>query len=150
MDWRARERFLEQYEGGSLASEEVLSAVEARLAMNLRKQVQKNLGEVFELTGCTAVGREIKAGRNVTENAEFGIRVCVHPKSGPRVDPTTLKFTRQSKRGRELDEKFIKLTNEMLETGGFPLMDPDLLLNMRKRDKEFEQDVAARRRKRQK
>jgi len=148
MDWHDRERFLKKYEGGSLASEEVLSAVEARLAMNLRKQVQKNLGEVFELTGCTAVGREIRAGRNVTGNAEFGIVTCVHPKSGPRVDPSTLEFFPQSKKGKELDEKFIKLTNEMLETGGFPRMDPHLLSNMRKKDKEFEQDVAARRRKR--
>jgi len=131
-------------------SEAVLSAVEKRLARNLRKQVQKGLGEIFELTNCKAVGREIRAGRNVTGNAEFGIRLCVHPKIGPRVDPTTLKFTPQSKRGKEMDEKFIKLTNDMLETGGFPKLPSDLLSSMRKEDKEFERKVKARRKKRSK
>lgn len=131
-------------------SEKVLSAIATRLEKNLRKQVQKNLGDVFSYANCKAVGREIKAGRNVTKNAEFGIRMCIHPKSGPRVDPTTLKFTRQSKKGRELDEKFIEKTNMMLETGGFPKMDPDLLSNMRKKDKEFELEIKARRKKRKK
>jgi len=131
-------------------SAKVLSAIEKRLAKNLRKQVQKNLGEVFEYASCKAVGREIKAGRNVTGNAEFGIRTCIHPKSGPRVDPTTLKFTPQSKRGKELDEQFIEKTNLMLETGGFRKMNPKLLSNMRKKDKEFEREIAARRKKRKK
>ncbi len=147
MNWQDREQFLQKYEGEPLASEAVLSAVEKRLAENLRKQVQSNLGEVFEFAGCTAVGREIKAGRNVTGNAEYGIRMCIHPKSGPRVDPTTLKFTRQSKKGRELDEKFVEKTNMMLETGGFSKMSATLLSDLRKKDKEFEQEVAARRRK---
>ncbi|MBA7490043.1 hypothetical protein ES702_00577 [subsurface metagenome] len=128
-------------------SEAVLRAVEKRLAKNLRKQVQKGLGEIFELTNCTAVGREIRAGRNVTGNAEFGIRLCVHPKTAPRVDPKTLKFTPQSKRGKEMDERFIQLTNNMLETGGFPKMDPNLLSSMRKKDKEFEREIKARRKK---
>ena len=128
-------------------SEKVLDAIATRLEKNLRKQVQKGLAEVFELANCTAVGREIRAGRNVTGNAEFGIRLCVHPKTAPRVDPTTLKFYPQSKRGKEIDEKFIKLTNDMLETGSFPKMDPNLLSSMRKKDKEFERDIKARRKK---
>ena len=99
------------------------------------------------MANCTAVGREIKAGRNVTGNAEFGIRMCIHPKSGPRVDPSTLEFFPQSKRGRELDEKFIQKTNMMLETGGFPQMDPNLLTRLREKDKEFEQEIAERREK---
>jgi len=131
-------------------SEKVLSAVATRLEKNLRKQVQKNLGEIFVLTNCKAVGREIKAGRNVTKNAEFGIWNCVHPKTGPRVDPTTLRFYPQSKRGKELDEQFIEKTNLMLETGGFKKMNPKLLSNLRKQDKEFEREVAARRKKRKK
>jgi len=128
-------------------SEKVLSAVATRLEKNLRKQVQKGLAEVFELSNCTAVGREIRAGKNVTGNAEWGIRYCIHQKTAPRVDPTTLKFTRQTKKARELDEKFIKLTNDMLETGGFPKLSPDLLSNMRKKDKEFEREISERRRK---
>ena len=131
-------------------SEKVLSAIATRLEKNLRKQVQKNLGDVFSYANCKAVGREIKAGRNVTKNAEFGIRMCIHPKSGPRVDPTTLKFTRQSKRGKKLDEQFIEKTNLMLETGGFKKMNPNLLSDLRKKDKEFEREIKARRKKRRK
>lgn len=127
-----------------------MSAVEKRLARNLKKQVQKNLAEVFTLANCTAVGREIKAGRNVTGNAEWGIRYCIHQKTAPRVDPSTLKFTRQSKEAKKIDEKFIKITNDMLETGGFPKLPPDLLSSMRKKDKEFEREIVARRKKRRK
>jgi len=128
-------------------SEKVLEAVATRLEKNLRKQVQKGLAEVFELANCTAVGREIRAGKNVTGNAEWGIRYCIHQKTAPRVDPSTLKFTRQSKEARGLDEKFIKLTNDMLETGGFPRLPSDLLSSMRKKDREFEREISERRRK---
>jgi len=133
-----------------MSDQAVLSAVEKRLARNLRTQVQNGLAEVFSLASCKAVGREIKAGRNITKNAEFGIRTCIHPKTGPRVDPKTLKFSPQSKRGRELDEKIIKKTNEMLETGGFPQMSSTLLSNLRKQDKEFEEEIKARKRERRK
>jgi len=128
-------------------SEKVLEAVATRLEKNLRKQVQKGLAEVFELANCTAVGREIRAGKNVTGNAEWGIRYCIHQKTAPRVDPSTLKFTRQSKEAKKLDEKFIKLTNDMLETGGFPKLPSDLLSSMRKKDREFEREISERRRK---
>jgi len=131
-------------------SEAVLNAIEKRLARNLKKQVQKGLAEVFDLTNCKAVAREIRAGRNVTGNAEFGIRLCVHPKTAPRVDPATLKFYPQTKRGKELDEKIIEKTNQMLETGGFPKMSPNLLSSMRKKDKEFEKEIKAIRKKRSK
>ena len=127
-----------------------MSAVEKRLARNLKKQVQKNLAEVFTLANCTAVGREIKAGRNVTGNAEWGIRYCIHQKTAPRVDPSTLEFTPQSKKAKKIDEKFIKITNDMLETGGFPKLPPDLLSSRRKKDKEFEREIAARKKKRRK
>jgi len=131
-------------------SEKVLSAIATRLEKNLRKQVQKNLGDVFSYANCKAVGREIKAGRNVTGNAEWGIRYCIHQKTAPRVDPSTLKFTTQSKEAKKLDEKFIKLTNDMLETGGFPKLPSDLLSSMRKKDREFEREIKARRKKRKK
>lgn len=131
-------------------SEKILDAVATRLEKNLRKQVQKNLAEVFDLTNCKAVAREIRAGRNVTGNAEWGIRFCVHQKTAPRVDPRTLKFTPQSERAKKLDEKFIKLTNDMLETGGFSKLPSDLLSRMRKKDREFEREIKERRRKRRK
>jgi len=127
-------------------SEKVLTAVANRLEKKLRKQSQKALAEVFTETGCKAVGREIKAGRNVTGNAEFGIRVCVHPKIGPRYDPTTGKFTPMSARGKHLLEQFVSKTNYLLETGGFRRMSPNLIPNLRKKDRAFKKEVRRRRR----
>jgi len=131
-------------------SEKVLKAIEKRLDKNLKKQVQNGLAEIFSLASCKAVAREIKAGRNVTGNAEFGIVMCIHPKTAPRVEPRTLKFSPQTKRGKELDEQFIEKTNLMLETGGFPKMRSDLLSRMRKKDKDFEAEIKARRKARKK
>ncbi len=131
-----------------MMSEKVLDAVATRLEKNLKKQVQKGLAQVFEEANCKAVGREIRAGRNVTGNAEWGIRFCIHQKTSPRVDPRTLRFTPQTKKAKELDEKFIKLTNDMLETGGFPKLPSDLLSRLRKKDRDFEREISERRRKR--
>ena len=131
-------------------SDKVLSAIENRLQKKLKKQVQDGLATVFSEASCKAVAREIKAGRNVTGNAEFGIRMCIHSKTVPRVDPKTLEFTPQSKRGKEMDERFIELTNNMLETGGFKKMNPYLLSRLRKKDKDFEKEIKKRRAKRKK
>ena len=125
-------------------SERVLNKIEKRLQKNLRKQVQNGLAEVFAYSNCKAVAREIKAGRKVTENAEFGIRMCVHPRVGPRYNPSTKKFTPQTSKGKRLEEAFIKKTNMMLETGGFRKMSPNLLSRLRKGDKEFAQEVKRR------
>lgn len=128
-------------------SEKILGAIATRLEKNLKKQVQNNLSEVFKEANCTAVAREIKTGRNVTGNAEFGIRFCIHNKTAPRVDPKTLRFTRQPKRAAENERKFIEITNDMLEAGGFSKMNPNLLKDIRKGDREFEQDIRTRRKK---
>ena len=125
-------------------SEKVLSAIADRLEKNLRKQSQNGLAEIFTLTGCKAVGREIKAGRKVTENAEFGIRVCVHPKIGPRFNPTTGKFTPMSAKGNRLLSQFVIKTNHLLEAGGFRKMSPSLIPNLRKKDREFQEMVKRR------
>ncbi len=125
-------------------SEKVLNAIADRLERNLRKQAQNALAEVFTETGCKAVGREIKAGRKVTENAEFGIRVCVHPKIGPRFNPTTGKFTPMSAKGNRLLSQFVSTTNDLLETGGFRKMSPSLIPNLRKKDRDFQEMVKRR------
>lgn len=128
----------------AIETQAALDRLESRVNKKLRKQVQNGLAEIFTLSSCTAVGKEIKAGRKVTENAEFGIRVCVHPKVGPRYNPTTKKFHPQTAKGKRLEEAFIKKTNMMLETGGFKKMSPNLLSSMRKGDKEFAQEVKQR------
>ena len=127
-----------------MMSEKILKAVEARLNKQLKKQAQNNLAEIFNLASCKGVAREIKAGRNVTGNAEFGIAVCIHPKVAPRVNPTTLKFSPMTKRGKQLEKEFIEKTDLLLESGGFPKMRSDLLARMRKKDKAFELEIKAR------
>ena len=126
-------------------SKRVLDAVERRLQKNLRKQVQKGLAEVFELSNCKAVGREIKAGRKVTGNAEFGIRMCVHPKIGPRYNPTTKRFYPMTAKNKRREKKFVDLVNDMLETGGYKKMSPTLISRLRKGDREFAREVKKRR-----
>ena len=126
-------------------SSAVLNKIESRLSKKLKKQVQNGLAEVFSEVSCKGVGKEIKAGRRVTAQAEYGIRMCVHPKIGPRYNPTTKKFTPMSSKGNRLLENFIDTTNNMLETGGFRKMNPKLLANLRKKDKEFEKSVKKRR-----
>ena len=122
----------------------VLSKIEARLNKKLKKQVQNGLAEVFREVSCGGVAKDIKAGRKVTESAAFGIRMCVHGKVGPRYNPTTKKFYPQTAKGRRLEEAFIDKTNQMLEMGGFRKMNPNLLKNLRKKDKAFEKRVKKR------
>lgn len=127
-------------------SEKVLTALEQRLDKKLKKQAQNALSVIFTDLSCKAVGREIKAGRKVTGNTELGIRMCVHPKVGPRFNPTTGVFTPMSAKGKRLEENFVKTTNKLLESGGFRKMTPNLIPNLRKKDKAFEKRVKGRKR----
>ena len=127
-----------------MMSEKLLKAVEKRLNQKLKKQAQDGLSVVYRELGCNAIAREIKAGRKVTGNAEFGIRMCVHPKVGPRFNPTTGKFTPMSARGKRLEEKFVENVDGLLETGGFRKMSPSLIPRLRAKDKAFEKRVKRR------
>lgn len=127
-------------------SEKVLKAVEKRFDKKLKKQAQNALSEVYRELSCKAVAREIKAGRKVTGNAEFGVRRCVHPKVGPRFNPTTGKFTPMSAKGRRLEQKFVENVNGLLESGGFRKMSPRLIPKLRAQDKAFEKRVKGRKR----
>ena len=129
-----------------MMSEKLLKAVEKRFDKKLRKQAQDALSEVYSELGCKGIAREIKAGRKVTGNAEFGIRMCVHPKVGPRFNPTTGKFTPMSARGRRLEEKFIENVDGLLESGGFRKMSSNLIPRLRKKDRAFKESVKRRRR----
>jgi hypothetical protein len=125
-------------------SEAVLKAVEKRLNEKLKQQVREGLSEVFTKLSCKGVAEQIKKGKDVTGNAEYGIRFCVHNKVGPRVDPETLSFSPQTKRAREIEHKFIELINKSLETGGFSAMSPTLLQDIRKGDRKFERTIIER------
>ena len=125
-------------------SERTLRAIEKRLDAKLKKQVQNGLAEVFDLASCKAVAREIKAGRKVTGNAEFGIRVCIHPKIGPRYDPSTKKFSPMTAKAKKLEKKYVNKVNDMLEAGGFRKMSPKLISGLRKKDKAFERRMKKR------
>jgi len=118
-----------------------LDKLERTLDLKMKKQVQTGLAELYETLGCGATAKEIKAGRKVTANAEYGIRICVHPKTEPRVNPETLEFFPQTKKNMELEEKFVDRVNIVLESGGFKRMSPSLLPNLRKKDREFENRI---------
>lgn len=127
-----------------MMSERTLRAIEKRLDAKLKKQVQNGLAEVFSEVSCKAVAREIKAGRKVTGNAAFGIRTCVHPKIGPRYNPSTKKFFPMTAKAKALERKFVGKVNDMLEAGGFRKMSPKLISGLQKKDKAFEKRVKRR------
>ena len=128
-----------------MAKYPVLDALEKRFDKALQQQSRDALSEVYDLLSCKAIAREIKAGRNVTENAAFGIRICVHDKVGPRYNPTTKKFTPMSAKAKKIEEKFVENVNYLLETGGYKKLSPNIIPHLRKKDKEFEQRVKKRR-----
>lgn len=130
-----------------MSASQDLKQIEKILNEDSKKQVQTGLAKIFVKLKCNGVAKEIKAGRKVTENAEFGIRVCVHPKTAPRVNPETYEFFPQTKRAMEYEEKFIDTMNKALEQGGFRRMSPSLLSDLRKGDKEFKNRIEKLRRK---
>jgi len=46
------------------------------LDLKLKKQTQDGLAKVYDAAGCGGVAKEIRAGRNVTKNAEYGIYIA--------------------------------------------------------------------------
>lgn len=116
----------------------ILRRVKKVTKQALKKQTQDGLAKVFTELSCKGVAREIKAGRKVTGNAAFGIRVCVHGKLGPTINVKTGKFSKMTKRAKQIEKDFIKLTNKMLVNGGFKRMPSTLLSGMRKKDRAFE------------
>ena len=125
--------------------EQKLKQLERTFDKDLQKQAQDNISKFYKKVGCTAIAKEIKEGRNVTKNAEFGIRSCVHGKIAPTVNPKTLKFYPQTKKQMELEKNIIKNVNKLLENGGYHKMSSSLLSDIRKRDKEFEKDIRKKR-----
>lgn len=122
-----------------------LKVLEKKLDKALKKQTQQGLADIFDELRCKAVASKIRQGRNVTGNAEFGVKMCVHDRIGPRYDPIKKKFTPMSKSAKSIESKFVKLTNDMLKTGGFKPMSPQLISKFRKGDREFEREVKRRR-----
>ena len=125
--------------------EKVLKGIEKQLKGKLRKQSVDALASVYNQMGCKAVSKEIKAERNVTGNAEFDIKICVHNKIGPRFNPTTDTFYPMTARNKVLEKKFVHGVNELLGTGGFKKMNPGLISSLRKKDRKFQLDVKKRR-----
>lgn len=118
-----------------------LNKVKKLLDSNLRKQTQDGLFEVYKELGCLGVAKEIRAGRNVTGNAEYGIRMCLHEKVGPRVNPDTLEFHPMTNKAMEIEEKFVDRIDKVLENGGFEKMSPSLLSGLRRKDEAFEERI---------
>lgn len=130
--------------GSDKRNRKILVGIENRLDDNLKIQAQDAIAELYTDLGGAAMAKEIKAGRNVVGNVEFGIKILVHNKVGPRYDPTTKKFTPMSAKGRQLEDDFVKNMNGLLENGGFKKINPNLIPNLRKRDIDFEKEVKMR------
>ena len=131
-------------------SERILKMAQKAANEALKKQVQVGLSKLFTELSCKAVAKEIKAGRNVTGNVAFGIKMCVHDKVGPTVNVDTLKFNPMTKKAKLMEKKFIKYTNFLLKQGKFKPLPSDLVSKMRKKDKAFEQKIRKRRAERKK
>lgn len=127
----------------------ILRAVEKRLDAKLKQQVREGLAEGFTQLSCKDVANEIRKGRDVSGNVEYGVMHCVHDKLGPRVDPSTLEFSPQPRKARDLEHRFIGMVNKTLEMGGYPQIDQaKVLRELRSKDRAFEKMVAKQRRKR--
>jgi len=128
-------------------SERLLRKVEKAAEVALKKQTQEGLAKIFTMLSCKGVAKEIKAGRNVSGNVEFGIRHCVHPKIGPRVNVKTWKFTRMTPKAKRIEKNFLKYANKMLTSAGFREVSPKLLTKLSQGDKAFERKIKTRRKK---
>ena len=126
-------------------AERILGNLKKTTDLALKKQSQEGLAKIFSMLGCKGVAGQIKAGRKVTGNAEFGIRFCVHDKIGPRVNVETMKFSPQTQEAKQLEEAFVKNVNKLLEVGGFSKLSSGLLGKLREKDEAFERQVKSRR-----
>jgi len=131
-------------------SERILKMAQKASSEALAKQTQEGLYKVFIELRCGGVAKEIKAGRNVTGNAAYGVRMCVHDKIGPRVNVETLKFIPMTKRAEEIEKKTVAYIDLILKNGGFKPLPSDLISQLRKKDKAFEQKIKKRRAERKK
>lgn len=129
-------------------SARMLRQVEKVAEQALKKQTQEGLAKIFSQLSCKGVAREIKAGRKVAGNVEFGIRLCVHEKLGPRVNVKTMKFTPMTTKAKKIEKKFVKFANVLLKNGGFRQVSPKLISDLAKKDKAFERKIAKRRKRR--
>lgn len=126
-------------------AEAILRKAKRISAEALKKQTQEGLAKIFSELSCKGVAKEIKAGRNVVGNVEYGLRLCIHDKLGPRVNVETRKFIPMTDRDKEIEEQMVKLMNKALENGGFRKVSPTLIPTLRKKDEEFKQRVESRR-----
>jgi len=125
-------------------SQVMLDRLEKRLVAKQKKRIQDGLAEVFSTVSCKGVAKQIKTGKNVSGNAAYGFRMCVHPKLGPTVNVKTGKFYPQTQRNKNRERKMVVLTNKLLKLGGFKQMPKTLISGLRKKDKAFEKRMKVR------
>jgi len=126
------------------AQRKTLADVQKSCDKKIKKQVQEGLGKVFNQFGYRGVANEIKHGRNVRGNVEFGLRF-IHDKIGPRVNVDTYKVTPMSKTAKRRERKMFNLFNKLLKQGGYKPISPALLQKFRKGDMAFKRKMAKRR-----
>lgn len=157
MSWKTRKRGSRKQRGTRFRTKRKttmsvpsIQKLEKMADLALKKQVQEGLAKSFTKLGMKGVANEIRHGRNVTGNVEFGIRHGVHEKLGPRVNVETWKFTPQSNKAKKIEEKFVRYVNTLLRNAKLREMSPTLLSDLRKGDKAFERKIRARRKKERK
>lgn len=121
-----------------------LKNLESLLKKKLQRQVLDGFAKTFDELKCKGVANEIRHGRNVVGNIEYGIRHCVHSKLGPTVNVETGKFSPQTAKERRMEERFIELTNKALKSADLPTIKPSLLADLRKGDRAFKATVKKR------
>ena len=122
-----------------------LKTVKKALDNDLKKTARTGLSQAYKELGMGGVAKEIKAGRNVRGNAEYGVVMGVHNKLGPRYNMETKEFFPMTKRQREMEHKWIDNTNGLLKMAGEkPMNKASLLKKLRAKDREFAKKVKKR------
>jgi hypothetical protein len=122
-----------------------LKAVKKVLDKDLKKTARDGLSLAYRELGLNGVAKEIKAGRNVRGNTEYGVVMGVHNKLGPRYDLSTKKIVPMTKRQREMEHKWIDNANGLLKMAGEkPLDKSSLIKKLRAKDREFAKKVKKR------
>lgn len=118
-----------------------LNKLDKTLKEDLRKKWVDGLAKTFDVFGFKAIGREIKAGRNVRGNVIYGVNMA-HDRFGPHYDLENKKFIPQSKSMKEKEHRFVLLVNKALDGAGeMPINIAQLFKKFREKDKAFQERV---------
>lgn len=107
---------------------------------------QRALADVYDEVGAKGVASQIRQGKEVRANVEYGFIHTVHDKIGPRYNVETKKVVPQTKKAREIEHGWIDNVNILLKNSGEkPLDKAALLKKIRSEDRAWEKKLKNRR-----